>query len=294
MRSCLSAFVLLVVHTTPAAKGQGGGHTSGREGTFTAAFDGATPLIDVELGLFSERECADIIDVCNDIGWNQIADSIDASEKGNHFSQDIYVFDRGVISNAQLWDMIKPRIPALAALVKKRKVRAHVSFNQDVEVPTTPPSADWVFIRKYSPSKDSTRNSKLAARALPKDLPVLALTPRLCAAVLRVHHDINEHSVNIPLNSDTHFEGGGFFVIKPPPQQAGYRFNKAPDIEREYQTLDWLKAVKRANTSTTYFPPMSAGAALLHNNTVWHGIAPLTSGTKYRLEAIACPSRVLS
>ena len=136
-----------------------------------AVFDGDTPLIDEEPGVFSQELCSQIIDTCNEIGWNQIADSIDSSEKGNHFSQDIYVYDRGAISNPRLWEIIKPRIATLSAFVKQRKERAHASFNPNVNIPTEAPAADWIFIRKYSPNPDSTRNSTHAARSAQASRP---------------------------------------------------------------------------------------------------------------------------
>lgn len=223
-------------------------------------FDGNTPLLDEKDAVMSEQLCAQIVAICNDIGWAQIEDSIDKNEpENNHYSQDLYVVDRGDIRNPRLWALIEPYVPALSEFVLQRKNRARASFRADMQVPEKPPSADWIFIRKYSPHIGSTRNS------------------------LRVHYDTNEHSINLPLNSDTEFGGGGFFVIKPPPQPASYTYDTPPEIPQAWQGLPWLQKVRRENSSIVYFPPMKAGSAVLHNNTVWHGIAPLTAGVKYSL-----------
>jgi len=45
--------------------------------------------------------------LCNKIGWAQIADTIDAIEEENHYSQDLYVIDRGRVEHPALWDLIR-------------------------------------------------------------------------------------------------------------------------------------------------------------------------------------------
>ena len=47
------------------------------------------------------------IRLCNKIGWKQIADTIDANEEQNHYSQDLYVIDRGRVEFPELWALVK-------------------------------------------------------------------------------------------------------------------------------------------------------------------------------------------
>ena len=114
-------------------------------------------------------------------------------------------------------------------------------------------------MRKYSTEQDSTRKA------------------------LSVHHDKNQHSVNIALNSDTDFDGGGFFVVKPPPQQVNYGYNKLPSIPDAWTGLSFLEVLERKNSTEVYFPSIKAGHALLHNHTVFHGVAPIVNGAKFSL-----------
>jgi len=44
---------------------------------------------------------------------------------------------------------------------------------------------------------------------------------------------------------------------------------------------DWANTVKRGNTSDLVYPDMKAGDVLIHNFTVWHGVAPLEKGERY-------------
>ena len=100
--------------------------------TVAGKFDGTTPLIDELPGAIPADVCKAIIDKANSIGWNNIADSIDAKEKGNHFSQDIYLKDRSVINNAELLNMVKPYLGKLGEFVRERKRRSRLSFGQQV------------------------------------------------------------------------------------------------------------------------------------------------------------------
>ena len=46
-------------------------------------------------------------------------------------------------------------------------------------------------------------------------------------------------------------------------------------------TYDWANTVKRENTTELVFPNMQAGDVLIHNFTVWHGVAPLEKGERF-------------
>ena len=92
--------------------------------------DSTTPLIDELPEAIPASVCKEIIDKANSIGWNNIADSIDAKEEGNHFSQDIYLKDRGVINNVVLLEMVKPYLDKLGEFVRTRKQRSRLNFGQ--------------------------------------------------------------------------------------------------------------------------------------------------------------------
>jgi len=159
----------------------------------------------------------------------------------------------------------RPLVPTVEKFVVQRKLatwkakQARSKFGLRIGEKPSGAAADWIFIRKYSTAVDSTRKA------------------------LRAHTDTNEHSVNLALNSVREYTGGGLFVMHPPPQKPGHDYETSPSVPKEWQTLGWLENLKRENTSEALFPHMEAGTAVVHNNTVFHGIAPLDSGTKYSL-----------
>lgn len=139
----------------------------------------------------------------------------------------------------------------------------------DLEIDTAP-QLGWIFYRKYSP--DTPRNS---------------LIP---------HSDYNLNTVNIALNDD--FEGGGLFYVKPSYEDnpdwllnttiTDYLFkgpanNGLPDVPYDNTSYEWVDGLNRQNSSNVVFPALKEGDALIHNYTVWHGIAPITKGTRYSL-----------
>jgi hypothetical protein len=54
-----------------------------------------------------------------------------------------------------------------------------------------------------------------------------------------------------------------------------------PELKQKMMNYDWANTVKRVNTSEVVFPNMQAGDVLIHNYTVWHGVAPLEKGERY-------------
>ena len=191
-----------------------------------------------------------------------------------------------------MWEILQPYVPAIAKLIiNQRDTNLHAQIWPDQ--PDLLPQLDWVFARKYSPT--SSRN---------------ALVP---------HTDTNMHTVNIALNHD--FHGGGLFYVKPPialnknwitTYSSSYnvddhvgRYTAAPQLKYHQATYDWVNTLnntgraevaaagaddtnkaKRMNSATVedvVFPNLHTGDALIHNYTVWHGIAPLDTGTRYSL-----------
>ena len=127
--------------------------------------------------------------------------------------------------------MVEPRLPKISAFVKE------YSGNPDFV-----PSPDWIFIRKYSGDADSKRKN------------------------LRGHRDINEFSVNIPLNHN--FEGGHIWFLR-------------PTSEDRSDALAEPKVWPTENTTDYFMPRIHGGTAMIHDNTVSHGISDVLEGNKY-------------
>ena len=214
----------------------------------------AMPAIDVSHEpVFTEEACAAIIEECNRLGWSQMADSIDQGQVNNSYSQDIYVKDYDKIVHDRLWRLIQPGVPAMDSMILERR-RATPTWHAS----EARPSADWIFIRKYSPDADSKRNS------------------------LRVHADTNAHTINVPLNNEgKDFHGGGLFVMRPTAEMAAHPDEQWPCPDA-WTKLDFVdKVTKRHNTSELVFPDMQTGYAYLYNNTVYHGVAPVEEGMRF-------------
>ena len=216
----------------------------------------AMPAIDVSHEpVYTKEVCTAIIEECNSIGWSQIADSIDQGLVNNSVSQDIYVKDYDKIVHDKLWNLIKPGVAMMDAMILERR-----RVTPDWHVDATRPRADWIFIRKYSPDADSTRNS------------------------LRVHADTNVHTVNIPLNYEGEdFYGGGLFIMRPTTDMRVHPGEQRPCPDKWTQPEFANMITKRRNTSEFMFPDMQTGYAYLYNKTVYHGVAPVQKGTRFSL-----------
>lgn len=222
--------------------------------------------------VFSPELSKTFIDEAESLGWNNILDSIDgAASKAD--SQDLYLYDRGLVDpkSAPLWAMVEPHMKAVDDFVRDlKRAERGVPADQEVKV-----SRDWIFMRKYSPEVGSTRNK------------------------LKVHHDTNNFTINIPLNSDEDYEGGGLFVINTPRE---YRVKNVDAVSSlvsgnlhrdDGNTLSIpdhcmthefpATQIDRVNSTLVTFPMARAGLALVHNHTVFHGVAPLKSGAKYNM-----------
>ncbi|KAH8061025.1 hypothetical protein JL722_4317 [Aureococcus anophagefferens] len=103
----------------------------------------------------------------------------------------------------------------------------------------------------------------------------MLITPRAARATDCAHKDGNLHSLNVFLNGraedggsgGAQFAGGGLFLAD------------GPEVDGvEVWTDEFLDAA-----AGVFARPQRTGAAVVHDNTVWHGIAPLASGSKYSL-----------
>lgn len=216
--------------------------------------DRVAPWIHITPSVFSPEVCRALIEAAEEIGFAQNYDSIDAFEPINQSSQDIYVYDQGQVKQHKIYALLKGRLAELALKIKKLKDESWAGRRDGLN---KMPNADWIFLRKYSPT--SRRN------------------------MLKVHHDHNEYTMNVPLNDQADFKGGGFVVVKPPRQKEGFDFLEVPHVDDKYRGYDWLGTVKRENTSEVMFPQMTVGSTIIYNYTVHHGIAPLEEGTRYSL-----------
>lgn len=222
-----------------------------------AAAEFMEPRVTRYAGVLPPSVCQELIRLGEQSGFNVIEESIDDYQINPMPSQSIEVLGyveggQNRIDDKAIWEALEPYTEVFAELVKKtRREEEHLLLYPDE--PDREPVLDWIFFRKYSPTSD--RNS---------------LIP---------HVDTNVFTLNIALNDD--FEGGGLFYVKPPMQDLSESMDDRPDLKEQMTTYDWANTVKRENTSEIVFPDMHAGDVLIHNFTVWHGVAPLENGERY-------------
>jgi hypothetical protein len=60
-----------------------------------------------------------------------------------------------------------------------------------------------------------------------------------------------------------------------------YYHATTPDEYVDMTNYDWLDTLNRFNTSLLHFPHLDKGTAVVYDPTLWHGVAPLTAGTRY-------------
>jgi len=213
------------------------------------------PTVKRHIGILPPDTCKELIRLGNLDGFTEQQESIDdySDSKEKQPSQSIEVFERyDGITHPSIWKVLEPYIPRLTELVQ-------LSIDDDIDKlyypdkqPNRTPVLGWVFFRKYDP--DTPRNS------------------------LKLHVDSNMHTLNIALNDD--YNGGGLLYIRPS-IDAIVEEDGRPQILEQYTTYNWLNSVKRQNTTDVIFPSMNTGDVLIHNFTVWHGVAPLEVGTRY-------------
>jgi len=213
------------------------------------------PTVKRHIGILPPETCKELIRLGNLDGFTEVQESIDdySDSKEKQPSQSIEVFERyDGITHPSIWKVLEPYIPRLTELVQ-------LSIDDDIdrlyypdEQPNRTPTLGWVFFRKYDP--DTPRNS------------------------LKLHVDSNMHTLNIALNDN--YSGGGLLYIRPS-IDAIVEEDGRPQILEQYTTYNWLNNVKRQNTTDVIFPSMNTGDVLIHNFTVWHGVAPLVAGTRY-------------
>jgi hypothetical protein len=229
-----------------------------QENTSSVPDEYIEPRVNLYAGVLPKAVCQELIKLGEQSGFNVIEESIDDYQENKVPSQSIEVlsYEKGGqhrIIDRPIWNALEPYFELFASLIKKtRKADEHRLLYPDE--PDREPELDWIFFRKYSPI-NSSRNS---------------LIP---------HLDTNVHTLNIALNDD--FEGGGLFYVKPPMQDVTLSDDGRPDLKPEMMSYDWVNTVKRENTSDLVFPNMQAGDVLIHNYTVWHGVAPLEKGERY-------------
>ena len=214
------------------------------------------PTIKRHIGILPPHTCKELIRLGNLEGFTVEQESIDdySDSKEKQPSQSIEVFERNDgITSPSIWKVLEPYIPRLTELVQ-------LSIDDDIdrlyypdEQPNRTPQLGWVFFRKYDP--DTPRNS------------------------LKLHVDSNMHTLNIALNDN--YNGGGLLYIRPSIDAKVDEEDGRPQILDQYTTYNWLNNVKRQNTTDVIFPSMNTGDVLIHNFTVWHGVAPLEAGTRY-------------
>lgn len=216
------------------------------------------PKVDRYAGVLPPSACAELIKLGEQSGFGIVDESIDDYQPGDQKvpsqSIEVYSYDlderTSKIEDQPIWDALQPYMETFLNMVKKSHKDEYKLLYPDN--PDREPSLDWIFFRKYSP--DSDRNS---------------LIP---------HVDTNVFTLNIALNDD--FEGGGLFYVKPKMQEITSPDGR-PNIYSYYSTYDWANTVQRGNTSDLVFPDLKAGDVLIHNFTVWHGVAPLDKGVRY-------------
>jgi hypothetical protein len=128
----------------------------------------------IKQNLISNEDCDLIIYLAEKSGFKYNFDSIDIGLPMNENSQDLSVYDRGVIYHQALWDIISRYIESTENLVRQHRQVNRYAKSSISDSPNDDIRVDWVFLRKYSPT--SPRNS------------------------LRMHCDSNENTVLIALN----------------------------------------------------------------------------------------------
>mmetsp|Transcript_22716 Transcript_22716/g.59882 ORF Transcript_22716/g.59882 Transcript_22716/m.59882 type:complete len:402 (-) Transcript_22716:278-1483(-) len=230
----------------------------------------------------SPSECAEVIAEAEAHGWSAQLDSIGGFAGP---SQDIYVFDRGVVPPhaRNLFQLLEPVLPRLVNWVAARVGQLTADGDEAQAIPSAErqlslaevdlagkaanhplPTAllhtiDWIFIRKYSADPGSMRNHLVG------------------------HRDTNLFSVNVPLNVD--FEGGHLWFSRAGETALeGYTLGTEQDEDPLASGETKARSQARAkNSSAHYVPWCEPGTALLHDHRVLHGISPTTRGSKYSL-----------
>jgi hypothetical protein len=203
-------------------------------------------------GVFSKEDCQRLIQAAEQIGFPEDIDSIEYNDENSSFSWAIDVEESGNVAEPILRDIYQQYLPIVSKIVSQQ--RTHF-LGVDLD-DHSPPSLDWVFLRKYQ--ANSIRQ------------------------MLSLHNDVNLITVIIALNDD--YEGGGLFYVKPDSEWE-FDTDGVPELPDDLDSHEFLSNIKRQNTTSNgvVFPNLHTGDILIHNYTLFHAIAPLERGTRYSL-----------
>lgn len=229
------------------------------------------PGVMVHRSLVTHKLCNEIVAEAECLGFQNEFESIDQDLydiEENQSSQDLHIYESGFILSPILWTRILPIISNSFDLIHQHYGPTTNSVSSKCKEEKW--RLDWIFLRKYGDFNNSTRNQ---------------LIP---------HQDSSIVSMTIPLNYQEEYGQGGLFFMKlhdliEVDQSCDTLGNKRNNninssVPDDFmRTYDWLETVKRKNTSLLWFPEADAGAGFLYQGAIWHGVAPVTDGTRYSM-----------
>jgi hypothetical protein len=210
------------------------------------------PWVSHTAGIFSKEDCQRLIQAAEQISFPEDIDSIEYNDENGSFSWAIDVEESGKVAEPILREIYQQYLPIVSQIVSQQRIQF---LGVDVDE-HSPPSLDWVFLRKYQAG--SIRQ------------------------MLSLHNDVNLITVIIALNDD--YEGGGLFYVKPDTEWE-FDADGVPELPDDLDTHEFLSSTKRQNNTSNgvVFPDLHTGDILIHNYTLFHAIAPLERGTRYSL-----------
>ncbi len=160
---------------------------------------------------------------------------------------DINVFNHEVVYSPEIYTIVEPYLPIL-------------KMELDDRFPELPNQLYWICFRKYQAG--AIRQALLG------------------------HRDACKHTINLALNSN--FEEGRLYFI-PPDSEFGKLANAPENSKLDLTPLlhgvcpENVPLKEQGDQSNYFFPDMLAGVPMVYDSTIWHGVTPVTKGTRYTL-----------
>jgi hypothetical protein len=258
--------------------------------------------------IYNRSTMTNLIALCEEHGWSDQPDSIGGYQQP---SQDIYVYDRGEVMAPELFKVIEHGLRDVVDWIYTETGELKVDLGEFRRA-----SAELLENEMFQDSKENQMPTELQLESISEEMANHYITEKAARHQLPTaglhtidwifirkysatsdrdwlagHRDTNQFSVAVPMNDDTEFENGRFWLV-----QSGFEAKEGGD-----EGMDKLVAAemsqgpkanvdesleemeKRKNSSAFYIPKLVTGSAMFYNNRVYHGIAPVTKGTKYSL-----------